>query len=286
MPYKKSNKQVQEQKLGPLKKKIKNLALNKELDNDSESGGYTGQPKQHGSPFEMSAKHYNNSPMQKNFSDSLAITKKLDKNSMAGGLTGQPSGETGKIGSGPLRKNANPIKIGNPSNPMRQRFVKNVKNFGTGLKTAGKDIKHKLAGTAGRAKMVASGYKTPKQRRKPTSSSSTASNVGSSFKPSKFSPTSKFKSTTKDIKLNLTKTKGGLYNPKKTSGSSEDRSHLFPSGGGGGGFKDAFATARKGKKKSFKWTNPKTKKTGTYHTKTKKEDQDKKSKDAYTFKWK
>jgi hypothetical protein len=280
MPYKKSNKQVQEQKLGPLKKKIKNLALNKELDNDSESGGYTGQPKQHGSPFEMSAKRYNNSPMQKNFSDSLAITKKLDKNSMAGGLTGQPSGETGKIGSGPLRKNANPIKIGNPSNPMRQRFVKNVKNFGTGLKTAGKDIKHKLAGTAGRAKMVASGYKTPKQRRKPgTSSASTAGNSDKKFKTlnPKFQSVATGPQTKATSKLN----KKSFPTKGPASDKGKDKSHLFPVGGGGGSFKDAFATARKGKKKSFKWTNPKTKEAGTYHTKTKKE-----TTNPYTFKWK
>lgn len=182
MPYKKSNKQIQEQRLGPLKKKIKDLALNKEIDNDSESGGYTGQPKQHGSPFEMRAKRYNNSPMQKNFGDSLAITKKLDKDNMVGGLTGQPSGETGKIGSGPFKKtksnvkptttpkskgSAKPIKFGDPSNKMRQRFQTNIKNIGPSLQSTGKDIKYKLSGKTGRTKMATDGYKTPKQRRKP-----------------------------------------------------------------------------------------------------------------------
>ena len=60
--------------------------------------------KKHGSPFEMKAKKYGNSPMMKNFGPDLAINKKLDQDSMSGGLTGQPSGETGKLGSGPMRK--------------------------------------------------------------------------------------------------------------------------------------------------------------------------------------
>ena len=49
MPYNKSTQRNYGD--SPLSKK--GLALNKEIDKDTESGGYTGQPKQHGSPFEM-----------------------------------------------------------------------------------------------------------------------------------------------------------------------------------------------------------------------------------------
>ena len=42
-------------------------------------------------------------------------------------------------------------------------------------------------------------------------------------------------------------------------------------------FSQAFATARKAGKQTFKWTNPKTGKTGSYHTRTKEEDNVKKA---------
>jgi len=54
---------------------------------------------QTGTPFQMKAKGYKNSPMQKNFGPDLAINKKLDKNDTKGGLTGKPS--LGKL-DGPL----------------------------------------------------------------------------------------------------------------------------------------------------------------------------------------
>tara|TARA_R100000008_G_C3558411_1_gene154559 strand:- start:153 stop:1019 length:867 start_codon:yes stop_codon:yes gene_type:complete len=76
---------------------------------------------EHGAPFQMRAKHYGNSPMRKNFPQAfdrdpnaggrLSLNRKLDKDNMSGGLTGQPSGETGKLGSGPIRKNS-PMKKG------------------------------------------------------------------------------------------------------------------------------------------------------------------------------
>tara|TARA_R100001463_G_scaffold121149_1_gene177366 strand:+ start:2849 stop:3091 length:243 start_codon:yes stop_codon:yes gene_type:complete len=52
-----------------------------------------------GAPFQMKAKAYNNSPMQKNFGPDLALNKKLDKNDTKGGLTGKPG--LGKL-DGPL----------------------------------------------------------------------------------------------------------------------------------------------------------------------------------------
>ena len=83
-----------------------------------------------GAPFQMRAKKYGNSPMQKNFGSSLAINKKLDKDSMAGGLTGQPSGETGKIGEGPMRKNS-PMKKGGakPTGGAKKGGVKPTSNY-------------------------------------------------------------------------------------------------------------------------------------------------------------
>ena len=152
MPYKKSNKQIQAKKLGPLKKNVKNLALNKNLDNDSESGGYTGQPKQHGSPFEMKAKYFGNSPMQKNFSGSLAINKKLDKDSMSGGLTGQPSGETGKLGHGPILKKKGGIKSTPKFDKFKADFGKFTKGFGTGMKQFGSQIKSGIGKTSSNIK--------------------------------------------------------------------------------------------------------------------------------------
>jgi hypothetical protein len=53
-----------------------------------------------GAPFQMRAKGFNNSPMQKNFGPDLALNKKLDKNDTEGGLTGGPN--LGKL-DGPMK---------------------------------------------------------------------------------------------------------------------------------------------------------------------------------------
>ena len=80
---------------------------------------------QTGAPFQMRAKAFNNSPMQKNFGKDLAINKKLDKDSMSGGLTGQPSGETGKLGHGPILKKKGGIK----STPKFDKFKADFGKF-------------------------------------------------------------------------------------------------------------------------------------------------------------
>jgi len=99
-----------------------------------------------GAPFQMRAKGFNNSPMQKNFGDSLAINKKLDKDSMSGGLTGQPSGETGKLGHGPImKKTSSPMKKGGTSpTPAKSKGgtkpAPKLTKFNTGVQKAAKNI--------------------------------------------------------------------------------------------------------------------------------------------------
>jgi len=121
---------------------------------------------QTGAPFQMRAKAFNNSPMQKNFGSSLAINTQLDKDSgtgktgqpgpvlkklditskllrqdMEGGLTGAPS--TGDL-DGPLKKKfpAHQDKPGvvkankwssSEAKAKRQEFRDDIKSFGTGL---------------------------------------------------------------------------------------------------------------------------------------------------------
>tara|TARA_R110001592_G_scaffold305471_1_gene578082 strand:- start:215 stop:529 length:315 start_codon:yes stop_codon:yes gene_type:complete len=96
-----------------------------------------------GAPFQMRAKAFNNSPMQKNFGSELAINKKLDKDSgtgntgqpgpmakkldttsklsrkdMEGGMTGAPS--TGEL-DGPLTmKTKSPMKMKGKKDTMRK----------------------------------------------------------------------------------------------------------------------------------------------------------------------
>jgi hypothetical protein len=118
--------------------------------------------KTHGSPYKMKAGKMG--PMQKNFGPELAINKKLDKNSMAGGLTGQPSGETGKLGHGPIMKKKGGqtptptvTKVKTPKvkksifkkptpeqQAKRDKLKNDVKSFGKGLKKAGSDVNKKL----------------------------------------------------------------------------------------------------------------------------------------------
>jgi hypothetical protein len=118
MPYKKSNKEIQNSRM----------------------------EKTYGSPFEMRAKAYNNSPMQKNFGGNLAINKKLDKDSMSGGLTGQPSGETGKLGHGPImKKTSSPMRKGgtSPTPPKSKGGTKpapKLTKFNAGVQKTAKNI--------------------------------------------------------------------------------------------------------------------------------------------------
>lgn len=117
---------------------------------------------QTGAPFQMRAKGFNNSPMQKNFTESikvnetgdLALNKKLDKNDTEGGLTGGPN--MGKL-DGPLQKKGNFLKnlgdnlkrnrrdIGGEYAGMKQKDKPKTETPNTGIKTYGYD----------------SGYKTP-----------------------------------------------------------------------------------------------------------------------------
>jgi hypothetical protein len=152
---------------------------------------------EHGAPFQMKAKAWNNSPMQKNWGDQLAINKKLDKDSGTG-KTGQPGpiqkktgvtskldksnmegGLTGKVGlgelDGPLRKNwtntkpkgmTGSNKWSDPSNvAKRAKLGSDVQSFFKGLKGSAKDIKYKLSGESGKKRMTEGGY-TPYKDRK------------------------------------------------------------------------------------------------------------------------
>ena len=122
---------------------------------------------QTGAPFQMRAKAFNNSPMQKNFGDSLAINKKLDKNSgnnpgqpgpilkktgvtskldkssMQGGMTGRVS--LGEL-DGPLKKNvSSPLKKGGASpTPTKSKGgtkpAPKLTKFNTGVQKTAKTI--------------------------------------------------------------------------------------------------------------------------------------------------
>jgi len=120
---------------------------------------------QTGAPFQMRAKAFNNSPMQKNFGDSLAINRKLDKNS--GNNPGQPGpilkktgvtskldkssmqgGMTGRVSlgdlDGPLKKNvSSPLKKGGASPTKSKGGAKpapKLTKFNTGVQKTAKTI--------------------------------------------------------------------------------------------------------------------------------------------------
>ena len=146
---------------------------------------------QTGAPFQMRAKAFNNSPMQKNFGSELAINKKLDKDSgtgatgqpgpvlkkldttsklsrkdMEGGMTGKPS--TGEL-DGPLRKTkSNMAGINKANTNLQTQFKKTGGDIKTGIAKVAKTVglkkrtgsigdkmKQKYSGAAQRAGKVA-----------------------------------------------------------------------------------------------------------------------------------
>ena len=148
-----------------------------------------------GGPFQMRAKGFNNSPMQKNFGSSLAINKKLDndggtgktgqpgpimkkidvtskleKSNMEGGLTGKPG--IGKL-DGPMKK-----KMG--KNAMKPTGPK-LNTLNTRVQTAGKkfgsDVKTGIAKAASKIGLKKSGNIGAKLKNKYSSSAQRANKV-------------------------------------------------------------------------------------------------------------
>ena len=224
--------------------------------------------KEHGSPFEMRAKGYNNSPMQKNFGPDLALNKKLDKGSGTGKI-GQPGGPitkkigvtskleksnmeggmTGRTGLGELD---GPLAFKWPGGAKLKKDVSALSDkVQTAGKTAGGNIKKGISNFASKIGLKKTGNIGDKLRgkyggtkSKTKAKTSTTSNLNTPFKPSALSPS---KLTTG---LNLKKTKGGLYNPSSGSGS----------GSGSVSFGGAFKTARKthgGDGGTFDWKGKK-----------------------------
>ena len=127
---------------------------------------------EHGAPFQMRAKHYGNSPMRKNFPQAfdrdpnaggrLSLNRKLDKDNMSGGLTGQPSGETGKLGSGPIRKNS-PMKKGGATATAgsKKGGAKPTKKGGSKPLFKNPKLTDKVA--MAQQKKFMSGFKNPKE---------------------------------------------------------------------------------------------------------------------------
>tara|TARA_R100001594_G_scaffold74144_1_gene108728 strand:+ start:2649 stop:3416 length:768 start_codon:yes stop_codon:yes gene_type:complete len=115
-----------------------------------------------GSPFMMKAKKYGNSPMKKNFGSSLAINKKLDKDNMQGGLTGKPSGETGKLGHGPILKK----KGGGAALKFREDVNKLDKKIQTGAAKVGGKFKKSISNLASSLKLKPTGNIGDKVRSK------------------------------------------------------------------------------------------------------------------------
>lgn len=206
---------------------------------------------QHGAPFQMKAKGYNNSPMQKNFGKDLALNKEMDKSSledgrakssalqkrldttsklsrkdMEGGLTGKPS--TGKL-DGPMRKSKSNMgavsKLGGVGGKnsgigmLKSKMAKGAKKIG--LKKTGNigaKLKQKYSGAAQRAGKVAKAGESQHQfktrTRKPKAKAATMAKaaISGKFKKSALSPTVGGMKTPK-----LKATKGGLYKPGKTT---------------------------------------------------------------------
>ena len=130
---------------------------------------------QTGAPFQMRAKAFNNSPMQKNFGKDLAINKKLDSNTSPilkkTGVTSKlnksnmEGGLTGKVGlgelDGPLK-----FKFNSPeAKAKRAKLGSNVQSFFKGLKGSMKDLSFQVSSKSSKEKMKSGGY-TPYKDRK------------------------------------------------------------------------------------------------------------------------
>ena len=127
---------------------------------------------QTGAPFQMRAKAFNNSPMQKNFGKDLAINKKLDSNTgpilKKTGVTSKldksnmEGGLTGKFGlgelDGPLKFTTKgidkPKKWNDPSNIEKRAAHKSkIGDFFKGITGSMKDISYQVSSKSSKEKM-------------------------------------------------------------------------------------------------------------------------------------